>query len=459
MSKMPFKKPLSVIALALCLVALGALAPMEEPDAVWGAGDPRFPHVIEVLKLGSCKRYSSNAVDYVWGITKIPFIKKRRKFRYCTCIPMDVGDMLELNTYIENIGELMLSVPAGFFNGEIDWPFFKTSDPHLEKTQKKVWAKEWVQDAGARELRIQAKAMITSIDIDRSSVFADAFNQNSAPLSQLNKLMGEFPDAYTTITPMDKEEDRINANLRRHSMANILAAGKGSAHYDNVLSALTALYNELIKDDGEKDPKDKLYDDLMEEIQKNILAKLDKKKGWKSLDDLKLDLNKAMNSVIKKLGTNSRERMMLYQLFNALMDDVLENDWLNFYAVVDELKEEVLDSMVGAIWPERFRHTAYPVSLTKDTIASVLEDMASLLFIVAPEKGQTKMLQLATAMADQQAGLTELNEHAFMKFQDMRMWSEQSRKSKNMAIQKNMELIGREAATVQGNGKSHKIGF
>ena len=50
-----------ILTLAFCLVAIGAMAPMEEPDAVWG-GDP--DRVIEVFRTGKCESYSGGWGDF-----------------------------------------------------------------------------------------------------------------------------------------------------------------------------------------------------------------------------------------------------------------------------------------------------------------------------------------------------------------------------------------------------------
>ncbi|MCR5347060.1 MAG: hypothetical protein K6E38_04720 [Fretibacterium sp.] len=448
-----------ILLLAFGLVAMGAMAPMEETDAVWG-DDPK--HVVEVFRTGKCNSYSGGWWDFI----KKVFTGKWSSisFKYCPCIPMDLGELTDLSKVLTHIWDFVTSIPSGFWKGEWDIGI-KTKDPQLEKTMKQVWEKSWEQDAMARELVIQAEAMIKSITIARSRVFGDAFEENMKRLRQgkgnmysvnyynqmnkLNNLMGRFPDAYTKLTPMEDEEKSFNSRFREIEEVSLLAMKAIGNNYDGVKDAINALYNELIKDDGEKDPLknvDTLFKNITKVIESAQKILNDKSGGWAAVAEIPLLINgvtEVMNSLENALnigGFGFNKRMMLYQVLNALMDDVVKNVLVWGAAVLD-------------------KNPTYPLTVVKDSVMPVLKDMMFLLFLVPPEKGQTKMLQLATAMADQQAGLTELNEHAFMKFQDVRMWAEQARKSKNMAIQKNMEIIGHEAATVQGQGKSHKIGF
>ncbi|MBQ9528458.1 MAG: hypothetical protein IJR68_12710 [Fretibacterium sp.] len=442
---------LKIAALALCLVVLGAMSPMTEPGVVWGDDDPK--QVVEVFRTGKCKRYSDGFWDYWGGIIT------GRKFEYCPCIPMDLGELTDFSQILSNLGTIFKSLPGGFWKGEIDLAI-KTKDPHLEDTMKKVWNKHWVQDAGARELVIQAEAMVKSIQIARSAAFLGTFNAilnthqkygvhgNDFRKKPLPKdVLSYLQVTYTGITPMNKEEDRINAYLRRDSAANILGAGKGSEHYDSLLNALDALYNELINDDGEKDPFGnitKLYNDLMKLID-NFRKVLDiKGGGWTQIPALISGITTVMNDLKKALeigGFGFNKRMVLYQVLDALLDDVVKN-WKVWTAAV-------LD-----------KNPTYPIKHEiVDGIKPVLQDLLKLLFVVAPEKGQTKMLQLATAMADQQSALTELNEYAILSFHDRKMVLDQAKNSKKAAIQSNVTTIAHDAANVGNSGKSHKIGF
>ena len=442
---------LKIAALALCLVVLGAMSPMTEPGVVWGDDDPK--QVVEVFRTGKCKRYSDGFWDYWGGIIT------GRKFEYCPCIPMDLGELTDFSQILSNLGTIFKSLPGGFWKGEIDLAI-KTKDPHLEDTMKKVWNKHWVQDAGARELVIQAEAMVKSIQIARSAAFLGTFNAilnthqkygvhgNDFRKKPLPKdVLSYLQVTYTGITPMNKEEDRINAYLRRDSAANILGAGKGSEHYDSLLNALDALYNELINDDGEKDPFGnitKLYNDLMKLID-NFKKVLDiKGGGWTQIPALISGITTVMNDLKKALeigGFGFNKRMVLYQVLDALLDDVVKN-WKVWTAAV-------LD-----------KNPTYPIKHEiVDGIKPVLQDLLKLLFVVAPEKGQTKMLQLATAMADQQSALTELNEYAILSFHDRKMVLDQAKNSKKAAIQSNVTTIAHDAANVGNSGKSHKIGF
>ena len=442
---------LKIAALALCLVVLGAMSPMTEPGVVWGDDDPK--QVVEVFRTGKCKRYSDGFWDYWGGIIT------GRKFEYCPCIPVDLGELGNWSDIFTNLGTIFKSLPGGFWKGEIDLAI-KTKDPHLEDTMKKVWNKHWVQDAGARELVIQAEAMVKSIQIARSAAFLGTFNAilnthqkygvhgNDFRKKPLPKdVLSYLQVTYTGITPMNKEEDRINAYLRRDSAANILGAGKGSEHYDSLLNALDALYNELINDDGEKDPFGnitKLYNDLMKLID-NFKKVLDiKGGGWTQIPALISGITTVMNDLKKALeigGFGFNKRMVLYQVLDALLDDVVKN-WKVWTAAV-------LD-----------KNPTYPIKHEiVDGIKPVLQDLLKLLFVVAPEKGQTKMLQLATAMADQQSALTELNEYAILSFHDRKMVLDQAKNSKKAAIQSNVTTIAHDAANVGNSGKSHKIGF
>ena len=442
---------LKIAALALCLVVLGAMSPMTEPGVVWGDDDPK--QVVEVFRTGKCKRYSDGFWDYWGGIIT------GRKFEYCPCIPVDLGELGNWSDIFTNLGTIFKSLPGGFWKGEIDLAI-KTKDPHLEDTMKKVWNKHWVQDAGARELVIQAEAMVKSIQIARSAAFLGTFNAilnthqkygvhgNDFRKKPLPKdVLSYLQVTYTGITPMNKEEDRINAYLRRDSAANILGAGKGSEHYDSLLNALDALYNELINDDGEKDPFGnitKLYNDLMKLID-NFKKVLDiKGGGWTQIPALISGITTVMNDLKKALeigGIGFNKRMVLYQVLDALLDDVVKN-WKVWTAAV-------LD-----------KNPTYPIKHEiVDGIKPVLQDLLKLLFVVAPEKGQTKMLQLATAMADQQSALTELNEYAILSFHDRKMVLDQAKNSKKAAIQSNVTTIAHDAANVGNSGKSHKIGF
>ncbi len=447
-------KFLRVTALALCLIVLGAMSPMEEPTAVWGDDDPK--QVVEVFRTKKCKRYSDGFWDYWWGIIT------GRKFEYCPCIPMDLGELGEWSEIFSNLGTIFKSLPSGFWKGEIDLAI-KTKDPHLEDMQKKVWNKHWVEDAGSRELVIQAEAMVKSIQIARSAALAGTYEailkkhqEYGVHSTDFRKrplpadILSYLPATYTGITPMNGEEDRINSYLRKHSLANVLAAGKAGEHYTSMLDAMNALYNEMIKDDGEKDPLGnvrELFNKISKVIEdfKKVLNV--KKSGWSaitSIPTLISGVTDVMNSLKDALnlgGFGFSKRMMLYQVLEAMLDDVVKN-WKVWTAAV-------LD-----------KNPTYPIQHEiVDGIMPVMKDLMMLLFIVPPEKGQTKMLQLATAMTDQQAALTELNEYAILSFHDRKMVLDQAKNSKNAAIQSNITTIGHEAANTKDTGKSHKIGF
>ena len=447
----PFKL-CRILTLAFCLVAIGAMAPMEEPDAVWG-DDPK--HVVEVLSFQKCERYSSGFWDYLWGILS------GRKFKYCNCIPVDLGDLTDFSEIITHIGDFFKSLPSGFWKGEIDIGI-KTKDPQVEGTQKKVWNKAWVEDAGARELVIQAQAMIKSIELARDTAYQSAYNASIAELKKVKYRddyrkdptplynMSWMPAGdYTGITPMAKEEARLDARWRELQHAHLKAMNSLGGKYSEVKSAMDMLYSELIKDDGEKDPtgniKD-LYDKLMKVIDsfKKILDI--KGQGWAAITEIpKLisEMTDLMNALKKELdigGFGFSKRMVLYQLLDALLDDVVKNFWVWTYAVLD-------------------KNPTYPLGLIKDSIVPVLQDMMWLLFIVAPEKGQTKMFQVVTAMAEHNAGLIEMNEYSLSLFQDMRSWSQQAKNAKKEAIKSNISTIGHEAASTKDSGKDHKIGF
>lgn len=447
-------KFLKIAALALYLVALGALSPMEDPDAVWGDDDPK--QVVEVFRMGKCKRYSTGFWDYWKGIIT------GRKFEYCPCIPMDLGELTDFSQILSNLGTIFKSLPGGFWGGEIDLAI-KTKDPHLENTMKKVWNKHWVEDAGARELNIQAEAMIKSIQVARSTAFLDEFNAildthkaygihttDYRGKSWPTDLIGMLPKDYTGIRSMKDEEDRINQSARYYIQGDLLALKKGSDHYSSVKNAMDALYNELIKDDGEKDPFGNITDlynkltKLIDNFKKTLNIK---ESGWSAITNIPQlisGITDVMNSLTDALKLGSfgfSKRMVLYQILDALLDDVVKN-WKMWLAAI-------LDG-----------NPTYPIKHeVVDAISPVMKDMMQLLFIVAPEKGQTKMLQIAMALVDHQAGLSELNEYILSSFQDRKMWLDQAKNSKKAAIQSNMSTIGHEAATVKGNGKSHKIGF
>ena len=446
-------KLFKIALLALCLVAVGAMSPMEEPEAVWGEDDPK--QVVEVFRTGKCKRYSSGFWDYWGGIIT------GRKFEYCPCIPMDLGELGNWSEIFSNLGTIFKSLPGGFWKGEIDLAI-KTKDPHLENTMKKVWNKHWVEDAGSRELTIQAEAMIKSIAIARSTALENTYkaianehhksfyNTDYRTKGLPSSIVNHISSSYTGITPMNAEEDRFNNYVRKDMTINILAAGKGAEQYDSVKSAMDALYNELIKDDGEKDPFGKvteLYNKISKVIEDFKKVLNIKESGWKSITSIPTlisGVTDAMNSLKDALnigGFGFNKRMMLYQVLDAMLDDVIKN-WKVWTAAV-------LD-----------KNPTYPIKHEiVDGITPVMKDLMMLLFIVSPEKGQTKMLQLATAMTDQQAALTELNEYAILTFHDRKMVLDQVKTAKKAAIQSNITTIARDAANVGNSGKSHTIGF
>ncbi len=450
--KKPFKL-LQILCLALCLVAVGALAPMEEPEAVWGDDDPK--QVVEVFRTGNCKRYSSGFWDYWKGIIT------GRKFEYCSCIPVDIGELGNWSDILSNLGTIFKSIPGGFWSGEIDLAI-KTKDPQLENTMKKVWAKHWIEDGGARMLVIQAEAMIKSIQIARSAALRGAYDSNTEELkkagyrfdyrqnpSALDKLAWMPAGDYTGITPMSDEETRLNNRWRVLHFQHLKAMKAIGDKYDNLRNDMASLYSELINDDGEKDPFGnvrELYNkvsELIENFKKALNVKESGLAGITQIPSLISGVTDVMNSLKDALNLGSfgfNKRMVLYQLLDALLDDVIKNWQMWLYAVLD-------------------KNPTYPLGLIKDSITPVMKDMMMLLFIVAPEKGQTKMLQLATAMADQQTELAELNDHAVAKFQDIKMWSDQAKNAKKAAIKSNVATIAHDAATVGNSGKSHKIGF
>ena len=446
-----------IAILALCLVAVGAMSPMEEPEAVWGEDDP--PHVIEVFRTGDCNSYSGGWWDFIKKVITGKW--KDINFKYCPCVPMDLGELTDFSKILTNLWTIVTSIPGGFWSGEWDIGI-KTKGPQLEKTMIEVWGKNWEQDAMAREMVIQAEAMIKSIEAARDSVFLNEFNAildvhksrgihttNFRGRSWPKDLMGFLQATYTGITPMNGEEDRINAYSRKYILGDLLATRKGSDYYNGVQSAIDALYNELIKDDGEKDPLGNvkaLYDKVSSLIESFKKVMDIKKSGWKAITEIpKLisGITEVMDSLKKALdigGFGFNKRMVLYQILDALLDDVVKNYWMWFYAVLD-------------------KNPTYPLGLLKDSIMPVMKDMMFLLFIIPPEKGQTKMLQLATAMADQQAGLTELSEYLLSSFQDRKMVLDQAKNSKKAAIKSNVTTIAHDAANVKNTGKSHKVGF
>jgi hypothetical protein len=375
---------------------------------------------------------------------------------------VDIGELGNWSDILSNLGTIFKSIPGGFWSGEIDLAI-KTKDPHLEDTMKKVWNKHWVQDAGARELVIQAEAMVKSIQIARSAALAGTYDAILAehmkhgihgtdyrkqPLP--TDILSYLQVNYTGITPMNAEEDRINGYLRKDSLGNVLAAGKGGEHYGSVLSALNALYDELIKDDGEKDPFGKvteLYNKLSKVVEDFKKALNIKESGLAGITQIPTlisgvtDVMKNLTDALKLGSFGFSKRMMLYQVLDAMLDDVVKN-WKVWTAAVLDL------------------NPTYPIKHEIiDGIMPVLKDLMMLLFIVPPEKGQTKEIQLATAMADQQAALTELNEYAILTFHDRKMVLDQAKNSKKAAIQSNITTIAHDAATVGNSGKSHKIGF
>jgi hypothetical protein len=446
-------KLFKIALLALCLVALGALSPMPGTNPTWGDDNPS--QVVEVFRTGKCKRYSDGFFDYWWGIIT------GRKFEYCPCIPMDLGELGDWSEIFSNLGTIFASLPGGFWKGEIDLAI-KTKDPHLEAKQQDVWKKEWVQDAGSRELVIQAEAMVKSIEIARSAALLNEFNAilgvhasrgihstNFRNRSWPKDLIKFLPATYTGITPMNGEEVRIDAYAKKYITADLLALKKGGDHYSSVQSAIDALYNELLKDDEEKDPFGniaELYNKITKLIDSFKKALNVKESGWKaitSIPTLISGVTDAMNSLKDALnigGFGFSKRMMLYQVLDAMLDDVVKNVKVWVAAVLD-------------------KNPTYPLGLVKDSIMPVMKDMMLLLFIIPPEKGQTKMLQLATDMTDQQAGLSELNEYILSSFQDRKMFLDQAKNSKKAAVKSNITTIGHDAATVGNSGKSHKIGF
>ena len=444
---------LRTFALAFCLIALGALSPMSGPEPTWGDDNPS--QVVEVFRTGKCKRYSDGFWDYWGGIIT------GRKFEYCPCIPMDLGELGNWSEIFSNLGTIFKSLPSGFWKGEIDLAI-KTKDPHLEGRQQDVWKKEWVQDAGARELVIQAEAMIKSIEVARSSALLTHFNgilgahtsrgihsTNFRNRSWPQDLMRFLQPMYTGITPMNGEEDRINSYSKKYITADLLALKKGGDSYSSVQSAIDALYKELIDDDGEKDPFGNivaLYNKVMQLIESFKAVLNIRESGWKAITAIPTlisGVTDVMNSLTDALKLGSfgfNKRMVLYQILDALLDDVVKN-WKVWTAAV-------LD-----------KNPTYPLGLIKDSIMPVMKDMMALLFVIPPEKGQTKMLQLATAMADQQAGLTEVTEYILSSFQDRKGFLDQTKNSKKAAIKSNVTTIAHDAANVKNNGKSHKIGF
>ena len=362
-------KLFKIAFLALCLVALGAMAPMEGPDAVWGEDDPK--QVVEVFRTGKCNRYSDGFWSYWGGIIS------GRKFEYCPCVPMDLGELGNWSDIFSNLGTIFKSLPGGFWSGEIDLAI-KTKDPHLENTMKKVWNKHWVEDAGSRELVIQAEAMIKSIQIARSTALLGTYNAildthkaygihttDFRNRSWPKDLMGFLPTEYKGITPMNGEEDRINGYSRKYILGDLLAVKKGGEHYQSVQNAMDALYNELIKDDEEKDPFGKvteLYNKISKVIEDFKKVLNIKESGWKaitSIPTLISGVTDAMSSLKDALNIGSfgfSKRMMLYQVLDALLDDVVKNLWVWTYAVLD-------------------KNPTYPLTLIKDSITPVLKDL------------------------------------------------------------------------------------
>ena len=449
-------KVLNIICLALCLIAVGAAAPSSYNAMLMDAKAEDPDAIMEVFVTKQCNSFSGG----ISGFFKKVITGKWKKinFDYCPCIPMDIGEASSFSDILSKAWTFIKSIPAGFWSGEFDLGM-QTKKPQLEDTQKKVWAEAWKADALAREMEIQEAAMLVSISMARANVYISAYNADAAQMAKagmyngdrnssafknlMNNLTMEFPleaSDYNKIQPLSSVLQPYLNRWKEFHPYNIKAMHDAASYYGSMQNAMNSLYNELINDDGGSDA----LADIAELVNK-VKDVIDKFKNIRSITDIQaiidsvsgvIDLLK--NIKIGKLSFNSR--MLFVQIVNALLDDIVKN-WKMWVAAV-------LD-----------KNPLYPLEVVKDSFIPVIKDLALLLMIIPPEKGQTKELQLVMAMLDQNSALVELNEREVHKYIDLGMWGPQVEKTVKRWGKENAVRISHNASQYKKNNKTRKLGF
>lgn len=442
------------LCLASCFIMLGAASPMIGDD------DPEA--VLEVWRTKECNSYSGGIAGFFKKVITGKW--KDINFDYCPCIPLDLGEAASLQGVLNALWSFVKSIPSGFWSGKFDIGI-RTKSPQLEKTQKELWQKMWIEDGGSRELNVEAEAMLKNITISYSQALLNAYN---ASLNELKKVgytnnqrsnpsalepFAWMPDrTYTGFTNMNAELDSLNQKWRQLHNGHLKAMKALAGNYSSVKNAMNTLYTEMLKDDDGKTAfagLTNLYQKVMDVVDKfNNLT--NQKMSWDNIfsiigDAVKLagavkDVIEALNKdLLGDAGFN--KRMLIFQMLMALKDDVALS--------LQVWKAALLD-----------KNPLYPLNTVKESFKPVLNDLLTLLFMLPNEKGQTKMLQLAIAMAQQQGGLHQLNEYSVSLFQDVRSWTRQADNAKKQAIRTNMVTVGSSAAKKpSGTEKSFKLGF
>ena len=445
-------KILKILSLAVCLIIAGAFSPSS--DVIYGDDDPDA--IMEVFATKECNSFSGGIGGFIKKVIAGKW--KKINFDYCPCIPMDLGETSDFTDILKKAWTFVKSIPAGFWSGEFDLGM-QTEKPQLENTQKEVWAEAWKADALTREMEIQEAAMLVSIALTRASVYIDAYNAAAAQLGKagmyntdrnsdsfkryLPNATSEFPieaSEYDKIRPLNEVMDSYLKRWKEIHPASILAMHDGAAQYNNIKTARDKLYNDLMDGDGGSDALSGVSD-----IINKVNEVIEKVKGIRSFSDIAGAIS-AVSGVIDALKNFSigslsyDKRMMFAQVVDALLDDVVKN-WKSWAAAV-------LD-----------KSPLYPLNLVKDSFLPVVKDLALLLMIIPPTKGQTKELQLAMALLDQHSALIELNETAVHKIIDLGMWGPQADKTIRRWGKENVTRISHNAAQHKTNAAARKFGF
>ena len=444
-------KILKILSFAVCLMIAGAFAP--QPEMLYG-GDPDA--IMEVFVTKECNSFSGGISGFISKVISGKW--KKINFDYCPCIPMDIGEASNFTDILNKAWSFITSIPAGFWKGEFDLGM-QTKKPQLEDTQKKVWAEAWKADALTREMEIQEAAMLVNIALTRASVYIDAYNAAANQLGKVGmyntdrdsdafkryllKANTEFPieaSEYNKVRPLKEVMDSYLNRWKEIHPASILAMHDGAAKYSNIKSAMDKIYNDLLDGDGGSDALGGVA-----ELVNNVSDVISKIQSIKSFTDI-AGIISSVTGVIDalknfKIGSLSYDKRMLFaQVVDALLDDVVKN-WKMWVAAV-------LD-----------KNPLYPLNLVKDSFLSVVKDLALMLMIIPPTKGQTKELQLVMEMLDHQGSLIELNEMAVHKFIDLGTWGPQAGKTMKRWGKENVTRISHNATQYKQTGTSRKFGF
>ena len=145
-------------------------------------GDDDPEAVLEVWRTKDCNSYSGGIAGFFKKVISGKW--KDINFDYCPCIPLDLGEAASLQGVLNALWSFVKSIPSGFWSGKFDIGI-RTKSPQLEKTQKELWQKMWIEDGGSRELNVEAEAMLKNITISYSQALLNAYNASFEELKKI----------------------------------------------------------------------------------------------------------------------------------------------------------------------------------------------------------------------------------------------------------------------------------